>query len=91
MLRHRDVVPDRVGLRPFERWDTRDTVGDCREPDWSDIVTSEQTPRGRDFGQASSGFCCVWERFAFLGSCFATPGKMRAGLVPPSGGTRDER
>jgi hypothetical protein len=35
----------------------RDEVGDCRDPDWSDIVTSEQTPRGRDHGQASSGFC----------------------------------
>ena len=35
----------------------RDEVGDCQEPDWSDIVASEQTPRGQDFGRASSGFC----------------------------------
>ena len=50
-------VPDRTELRLREGWNHRDEVGDCRDPDWSDIVTSEQTPRGQDFGRASSGFC----------------------------------
>jgi hypothetical protein len=50
-------VPDQTELRLQARWNHRGKVGDCRGPDWSDIVTSEQTPRGRDFGQASSGFC----------------------------------
>jgi len=71
-LRPHDAVSDRQRLRPQEnpryvsdqtelrlpaRRNHRGKVGDCRGPDWSDIVTSEQTPRGRDFGQASSGFC----------------------------------
>jgi len=76
-LRPRDAVSDRQRLRPQEnpryvsdqtelrlpaRRNHRGKVGDCRGPDWSDIVTSEQTPRGRDFGRASSGFCASRNR-----------------------------
>jgi hypothetical protein len=50
-------VSDQTELRLPARRNHRGKVGDCRGPDWSDIVTSEQTPRGRDFGRASSGFC----------------------------------
>ena len=71
------MVPDREGFRPQERWSNRDTVGDCREPYWSDIVTSEQTPRGQDFGLASSGFCCV----------FSQQRNPSRSFVPPSGAT----
>jgi hypothetical protein len=55
-------VPDQTELRLPARRNHRGKVGDCRGPDWSDIVTSEQTPRGRDFGQASSGFCASRNR-----------------------------
>jgi hypothetical protein len=37
-------VPDISEFRLRERWNHRDEVGDCQDPDWSNIVASEQNP-----------------------------------------------
>ena len=92
-------VPDQSELRLQARWNHRGKVGDCRGPDWSDIVTSEQTPRGRDFGQASSGFCASrnhnsassLHRLALLSTPIVMCMDSVPGCPPLVGGQRAER